>query len=364
MKRVIVSVTNDLVIDQRVHKVCTTLIKQNFDVLLIGRKSSNNVTIKRDYPIYRMKLYFNKGFLFYAEYNLRLFIKLLFLKKDLLLSNDLDTLLSNYIISRILNKNLIYDSHELFTEIPELIDRPKTKKIWLLIEKKILPKLDYCYTVSNSIANHYHNLYRTNFKVIRNLPHKSTPQKASFPFNTKNKKIILYQGAINMGRGVDLMIDATNYLENTILIIIGEGDLFDKLLVKVKNQMMNEKVKFLGRISPKELLQLTPLADIGLSLEEDMGLNYRYALPNKLFDYIQAQIPVIVSDLPEMKKIVKEYNVGEILEQRSPKALAKTIAAMLDKGKEHWKNALNKASKELVWQNESIKLKKIFNDFK
>jgi glycosyltransferase involved in cell wall biosynthesis len=364
LKRVIVSVTNDLVIDQRVHKVCTTLIKQNFDVLLIGRKSSNSISINRDYPIYRMKLYFNKGFLFYAEYNVRLFIKLLFLKKDVLLSNDLDTLLSNYFISRILHKNLIYDSHELFTEIPELIDRPKTKKIWLFIEKKILPKLDYCYTVSNSIANHYGNLYGSSFKVIRNLPYKSTSKNGFFPFNTENKKIILYQGAINMGRGVDLMIDAINYLENTLLIIIGDGDLFDQLVVKVKNQMMNEKVKFLGKISPKELLQLTPLADIGLSLEEDMGLNYRYALPNKLFDYIQAQVPVIVSDLPEMKKIVQEYNVGEILHQRSPKALAKIITVMLDKGKRHWRDSLNKASNELVWQNESIKLKKIFNDFK
>ncbi len=149
MKRIIVSVTNDLVTDERVNKVCTTLMKQNFNVLLIGRKLSYSIHVKRDYSIYRMRLFFNKGFLFYAEYNVRLFIKLLFVKTDFLISNDLDTLPSNYLISRVLNKPLIYDSHELFTEVPELVEKHKVKKVWLFIEKVILPKLKYCYTVSD-----------------------------------------------------------------------------------------------------------------------------------------------------------------------------------------------------------------------
>jgi len=364
LKRIIVSVTNDLVTDQRVNKVCTTLMKQNFNVLLIGRKFSYSIPVKRDYSICRMRLFFNKGFLFYAEYNVRLFIKLLFIKKDILISNDLDTLPSNYLISQVFNKPLIYDSHELFTEVPELVGKPKIKKVWLSIEKIILPKLDHCYTVSHSIATHYNNIYSSNFKVIRNLPYKKNIDKGSFSFDTKNKNVILYQGAINLGRGLDLMIDTMSYLENSVFIVIGDGDIVEELKVKVSNQKLNEKVYFLGRITPEKLSQITPLADIGISLEEDLGLSYRYALPNKLFDYIRARIPVIVSDLPEMKKIINQYNVGEILTIRSAKALSKIVIDMLQKGKKHWESSLSHASDELTWQNESIKLKNIFDNFK
>ena len=363
MKRIIVSVTNDLVTDERVNKVCTTLMKQNFNVLLIGRKLSYSIHVKRDYSIYRMRLFFNKGFLFYAEYNVRLFIKLLFVKTDFLISNDLDTLPSNYLISRVLNKPLIYDSHELFTEVPELVEKHKVKKVWLFIEKVILPKLKYCYTVSDSIANHYNKLYNSNFEVIRNLPRKKPIAKGSFSFDTKDKKIILYQGAINVGRGIDLMIDTMSYLENSLFIIIGDGDIVEELKLKVDNQILNHKVKFLGRITPKKLSQITPLADIGISLEEDLGLSYRYALPNKLFDYIQAQVPVIVSNLPEMKKIVEQYNVGKTLSIRSPKALSEIVVEMLRKGKKHWESSLRHASSELTWESESIKLKNIFDNF-
>ena len=115
MKRILISVTNDLATDQRVHKVCETLQEFGFEILLIGRKLPNSLPVNRNYKTTRMNLIFNKGFLFYTEYNLRLFLKLLFTKKDILLANDLDTLLPNFLISRIQNTKLVYDSHELFT---------------------------------------------------------------------------------------------------------------------------------------------------------------------------------------------------------------------------------------------------------
>ncbi len=364
MQRVVVSVTNDLVTDQRVHKVCNTLIGMGFGIYLIGRKLSDSLPIERNYETFRMKLLFNKGFMFYAEYNIRLFFKLLFLKKDVLLSNDLDTLLPNFLISKIFSKKLVYDSHELFTEVPELTDRPRIKNTWLSIERLILPKLKNCYTVSDTIAEYYKDVYRTDFKVIKNLPYKHHFQKDRFPFDTRNKKIIIYQGAVNISRGIDLMIETMNYLDDVLFVVVGNGDVLEDLKLQTTNQKLDKKVKFLGRITPDELHRLTPLADIGISLEEDLGLNYRYSLPNKLFDYIQARVPVLVSNLPETSLVVKEFNVGEIMLIRSPKIVANQIANMLKKGKNYWKSSLEKAAEELVWENESVKLQNIFKNLR
>ena len=356
MKKIIVSVTNDLSTDQRVDKVCATLQKEGYEIVLIGRKLKSSTPLHRSYTTKRIRLIFNKGFLFYAEFNFRLFFVLLFSKKDLLLSNDLDTLLPNYLVSVLQKKNIVYDSHELFPEIPELVDKPFVKKCWSTLEAWILPKLKNTYTVCNSIADYYDEKYNTKFKTILNLPNKKELELGSFPFKTAGKKVIIYQGAVNIGRGLELMIDTMEFLDNCILVIIGNGDLYEDLTQKVKN---NNKIHFLGKFSPKKLHKLTPLANLGLSIEEDLGLNYRFALPNKIFDYIQAEVPILVSDLPEMKQVIQNYNVGEIVKKRNPKELAIQIEQIL---KRDFSTELKGAKKELVWENQEEKLLTIFNN--
>ncbi|WP_435414683.1 glycosyltransferase [Polaribacter aestuariivivens] len=359
MKRIIVSVTNDLTTDQRVEKVCNSLKENGYEILLIGRILKNSEPIDRNYTTKRFKLFFNTGFLFYAEFNLKLFFFLLFSKKDILLSNDADTLLPNYLISKFQNKKLVFDSHELFSEIPELVKRPRVKKIWLAIENKIIPKLKNNYTVCDSIANHYQKKYNTTFETILNLPHKKNIEKDVLNFETHQRKIILYQGAINIGRGLELMIETMNYLNNHMLIIIGNGDIFNALKTTVSQNKLNNKIVFLDKIIPEKLHKITPLADLGFSLEEDLGLNYRYALPNKIFDYIQAEVPVIVSNLPEMKKIITAYSVGEIIKKREPKTLANQIKKILEKD---FSTELKKAKKNLIWQSQEDKLLAIFKN--
>lgn len=361
LKRIIVSVTNDLSTDQRIDKVCNTLQKDGFKILLIGRKLKDSTFLDRNYATKRIRLIFNKGFLFYAEFNLRLFFILLFSKKDILLSNDLDTLLPNFLISNIQQKKLVYDSHELFPEIPELVHRPFVKKCWSLLEAWILPTLKNTYTVCESIAAFYNNKYHTQFKTILNLPNRKKLELGSFPFQFQGKKIILYQGAINIGRGLELIIDTMQYLENCLLVIIGDGDIYTDLKLKVSNNNLNHKIYFLGKIAPLKLHQLTPLANLGISLEEDLGLNYRFALPNKIFDYIAAEVPIIVSDLPEMKQIAMNYNIGEIVENSDPKKLAKQIEELL---KKDFSKELKKAKQELVWECQEKKLLAIFNHLK
>lgn len=366
MKRIVVSVFNDISTDQRVHKFCSTLQSEGFCIFLIGRKSKGSTSINRAYKTHRISLLFQKGFLCYAEYNIRLFLKLLFLKTDILLANDLDTLLPNFLIAKIYGKKLVYDSHELFTETPELLNRAFTKGFWKIIEKNTVPKVKNAITVSNSIANYYNQKYQTEFITIRNVPYTSPTIAGLLPFPTKNKKIIIYQGAINIGRGIELMIDTISYLDDCIFVIIGIGDIYTAIINKIKRQKLEKKVFLLGKLNPNELKKITPLADLGISLEENLGLSYHYALPNKLFDYIHAKVPVLISDLPEMKKIVTKNNIGIVATEKSPKKLAESINQLFNDKEKYqlFKKNLQSTVKKYNWEKESAKLKSMFRNLK
>jgi len=368
LKKVIVSVTNDLVSDQRVHKVCTTLTNMGFDVLLVGRKLSNSPDLQsRTYRTKRMRLLFTKGPLFYAEFNKRLLLLLLFRKFDLLVSNDLDTLLANYLASKWKAKSLVYDSHEYFTEVPELQGR-KAKKIWERIEGWIFPKLKDIITVNKSIADLYQRKYGKELKVVRNIPltRKSTlVMKKSDLGIEENCRIIILQGAgINMDRGAEEAVLAMKNIENVVLLIVGGGDVLDLLKQMVEEHGLSKKVQFIPRQSIEKLYAYTTLADVGLSLDKDTNLNYRFSLPNKIFDYIQCGTPVLASDLPEVKNIIQSYDVGLVLKEHSAEVIAETLKQMLDSDyKQSHKEQLSKAAKELVWDHEEVVLNEIYTKY-
>ncbi len=359
MKKILVSVTNDITTDQRVKKVCDTLHKNGYEIVLIGRQLKDSVPLNRAYKTKRIRLLFNKGFLFFAEFNVRLFFVLFFSKKNMLLSNDLDTLVPNYLVSILQRKKLIYDSHELFPEIPELVHKPLVKKFWTTIEAFIVPKLKNNYTVCNSIATFYEDKYAVSFNTIMNLPTLKETTTCNLPFNTENKKIILYQGAVNIGRGLELMIETMEFLDNHIFVIVGNGDIFESLKKTAATKQLTTKVIFLGKLAPEKLFKITPHAHLGISIEEDLGLNYRFALPNKIFDYIQAKVPILVSNLPEMKQVVIQHNVGEIVKSRKPKELALQITNLLEKD---FNDALKNAKENLIWNKQEKKLLAIFKN--
>jgi glycosyltransferase involved in cell wall biosynthesis len=336
-----------------------------FNVLLLGRKLPQSLPLQtRNYQTQRFRLLFKKGPLFYAEYNLRLYCFLLFSNFDVLLSNDLDTLPANFLISKFLKKPLVYDSHEYFTEVPELIYRPHVKRLWEWLEEKMLPKIKHAYTVCNSIADIYTKKYGTPFQVVRNVPMASTSVKTKE--KQTDEKVILYQGAVNIGRGLEQAILAMKYIENAKLIIAGDGDVKAQLEKLVEKENLHDKVEFTGKLPIEELVKLTPKADLGLSIEEDLGLNYRFALPNKLFDYIQAKVPVLVTDLPEMEAIVKNYNIGEITSSLKPEKLAKKIIEALhnQEKRKTWEQNLEVAAQELTWENEEEIIRHIFSEFR
>ena len=370
MKRIIVSVTNDLTTDQRVDKVCNTLSKMGFKVLLIGRKFKNSEKLNRNYNTFRFKLLFNKGFLFYAEYNLRLFFKLFFIKKEILLSNDLDTLLPNYLISKIFKTKLVYDSHELFTEVPELINRPFVQNFWLTIEKNILPNIKNCYTVNSEIAKIYSTKYNIPVKVIRNLAPKYHKKVHLEPFAEKikgTKKMLILQGAgINVDRGAEEAVEAMQHLENCVLYIIGSGDVIGILKNKIKTLNLEEKVFILPKMPYLELMKYTQIADLGLSLDKNTNLNYEFSLPNKIFDYIQAGTPLLVSNRKIIKEIVECNNIGKVIETHNPKEIATCISSIFKNEEQYnkWCQNLIKTADIYNWENESEHLKNIYNNLK
>lgn len=336
------------------------------DITLIGTEKKKSPEINSgSYKIKRFRLPVKKGFFFYAFYNVRLFLYLLFRKKiTLLVSCDLDTLAANYLVSVLRGCTLIYDSHEYFTEVPELQNRKFTRNFWLRLEKFILPKIKYAYTVSESIAKEYNEKYKVEFKVIRNLPIKKTDITLyPLPENLLAKKKILYQGAINVGRGLEQMMEVVKELnDDIVLIIAGEGDLYDQLKRKADSEELKDKIFFTGRIPHEKLAGLTIQADMGISLEEDFGKNYKFALPNKLFDYIQAEIPVLVSDLPEMRRIVENYNIGMIKDSDEKEKIKHMIKNILynEAARKVWKEGLSRAASDLSWEKEKEKLKQIF----
>jgi glycosyltransferase involved in cell wall biosynthesis len=353
-QKIIVSVTNDLATDQRADKICMTLLELNYNVILIGRYYVDSKFIYRDYETKRFQLWFNKGPLFYLNYNLRLFTFLLLIKPDALWSNDLDTLPSNYLYSKLKKTKLVFDSHEYFTEVPELIKRPIIQKIWKTLERSTLPKIKHVFTVSQSIANLFEKEYNIKVTLLRNVPLLNKKNSVVENIKVAGKKILIYQGAINMNRGIEHMVKSMQYVDNSVLHIIGAGDITKDITKLIIDLKLQDKVKMLGRIPLEKLHGYTQQADLGLSLEEDAGLNYRFALPNKLFDYIQAEIPVLVSNLPEMKNLVNQYQIGETIENHDPKHIAEKVKYMLANNEkiELWKSNCKKAALELNWDKE------------
>lgn len=313
-----------------------------------------------------MKLLFEKGPLFYGFFNLRLFLFLLFKKSDLLFSNDLDTLLPNYWVHKLKGIPLIYDSHEYFTGVPELVNRKGVQSVWKKIEKSIFPKLKEVITVNYSIASLYEKEYGIRPEVVRNISNKPpdlrqrTRKELGLP---EDKFILILQGSgINVDRGAEEMLEAMQYVEGAVLLLIGGGDVIKHLHLLTEKFSLQDKIIFKPKQEYSKLLEYTACADLGLTLDKATNINYTYSLPNKLFDYIHSGVPVLASALPEIKKIIEHYQIGDFIPDHKPRNMAKKISEILANQQliEKWKKNCTFASTELTWEKESQKLHSIF----
>lgn len=354
--RVAVLVSNDLTYDQRVSKICDSLRHKNWEVELVGVLKPESVSLQRNYSTKRLCVFFSKGPLFYVMLNVRMFIHLLFHKTDIIWANDLDVLWPAVLVNKLRGTRVIYDSHEYFTEAEGLTGRVRIKAIWTRIEERCIPFVDIFITVNESIASIYRKKYNREVLVQRNMPilvEDESEREELFEVKT-----VVLQGAyIDPDRGGMELVEAFQFLEEIELLIVGAGRDFENIKRRIVELHLEEKVKVLPRMSYFELKKLTQRVHLGVSLDKPLHLNYTLSLPNKLFDYIHAGVPVLVSNLVEPARIVNEFKVGEVVSEVTSKSIAEGIQKILNSSSyEAYRVATKKAKSALHWQADFDKL--------
>lgn len=353
-RRIILTVTNDLSYDQRMHRICASLAGAGYEVTLVGRELDSSKPLDK-YPFgqVRLKCVVNKGKLFYLEYNLRLFFYLLSHKADIICAIDLDTILAGYYAAKVKGAKIVYDAHEYFPEVPEVVRRPRVQKVWRWVERTFTPKVDLVYTTTQTISETLEREYKRPVYTIRNLPFL----QETIPVASSSKQYLLYQGALNEGRGLEHLISAMSDIDIG-LYLVGDGDISDQLKTQTRNLGLEEKVKFLGFRKPAELKQITNEAYIGLNLLENKGLSYYYSLANKFSDYIHAAIPQVCIDFPEYRRLNDRYNIGLLIENLDQDTIKTAIKRLLNDKEIYGKFKENclVCRQELNWQAEEKKL--------
>ena len=355
--KIICTVTNDLSHDQRMHRICTSLQKAGHEVLLVGRMLPTSTPLPdRPYTTHRIRCRYTEGKRFYLEFNYRLYRYLRRQQPDVICAVDLDTLLpASVLCSR--RTRVVYDAHEWFSETPEVVNRPVIRSFWRQVGKRLVPRTDARYTVAPALAGLLAEEYGSRFAVVRNLP-----IKIELPKTENFGGVLLYQGMLNPGRGLDTAITAMTLLPDCRLWIVGSGPEEASLKRLAATLRLADRVWFAGFYPPAKLAELTAKAWLGLNLLEGSSPSYYYSLANKALDYIQCGLPSVQMDYPEYRTIDQQYGVFSLLSELSAPALAAQIQRLLDQPDmyDSLRNNCREAAKELCWEREEEKLLAIY----
>jgi len=271
---------------------------------------------------------------------------------------DLDTIIPCFFLSRLKNIPRIYDAHELFSEMKEVLSRPLVKRIWRMTEKWAVHRFVHGYTVSQGIADEFKKRYAVNYSVIKNVP-----LLEPLEIIEKDERFILYQGAVNEARGLEQLIPAMQEVDRK-LIICGEGNLMNSCRKIIAQNKLEHKIILMGNLLPSELKRFTQTAYIGINLVEPYGLNQYYSLANKFFDYIHAGIPQICMDFPSYREINREFRVALLIDELNADRISIEINNLLNNDvlyRELQSNCLL-ARTRYNWQEEEKKLIRFYNE--
>lgn len=356
--KIVFAITNDIPYDQRMQKSCQTLSEFGHGVTLIGKNRNPSIELEeKKYTQIRLHTFFEKGKLFYLEYNLRLFFKLIQQTPDVYCAVDTDTLLACFLASKLKQKPLYFDAHEYFIELEEVVRRPITKAIWKWVEDLCIPSVKKAYTISEGYAKLFEKRFQKKFYILRNI----ALLRDAIPLPIEERNYILYQGAVNHGRGLEELVEAMQFIDYK-LIICGKGDLYMPLQQKVQDLGLTAKVRFVGYLKPDELLYYTQQAKIGITLFSNDGLSNHHSLCNRFFDYIHGGVPQIAMNYPEYQLFNKKHTVALLLHELHVQSVVNALQKLLNDTalyQDLYENTL-KARAEVHWQKEALVLQEIF----
>ncbi len=360
MKKIIFTVTNELSQDQRMNRICTSLANAGYDVLLVGRElRTSKPLIEKPYKQKRLFCFFTNGKLFYAEYNFRLFIFLFFQNFDILCGIDLDTILPTYILAKIKRKPFVYDAHEYFTEMEEVVTRPFIKRAWKILEKMIVPGIKYGYTISEGYAEMFLKKYNVKFEIIRNATVLNNNEQQT----ANNEQYILYQGSVNVGRGLENLVEAMLQIDCK-LYVCGKGDILNDMIMLTKKLNLDNKITFFGFVEPEKLKEYTRNAALGITFFSNFGLSNYYSLANRFFDYLHSGVPQIAMSYPEYKNFNEKYEVAFLIDDLKTETIVSAVNKLLNDNEcyNNLRDNCSEARKEFNWQNEEKKLLKFYEN--
>lgn len=346
-KKIIFTVTNDLNYDQRMIRICTALSTAGYEVMLIGFRKKNSPPLKQQpFRQKRIPIIAEKGKLLYVDYWIKLFFILLFSKADAFCAIDLDTIMPVFYASKLRRVRRVYDAHELFTELREVISRPRIHRMWLWIERHTVPHFPVGYTIGDCYAEVFRQRYGVRYGVVRNA---TILRPLSIP--AKTEKYILYQGAVNVGRRFEQLIPAMQYV-NAPLIICGEGNYFEETKALVEQYQLGNKITFKGYVPPEELRRYTLSAYVGITLFEDTSLSNRLSMANRFFDYMHSGVPQLCNQYPEYEKVNAVFEIAALIDDPTPEHIADALNRMLHDDAYHHRLEQNclKAREIYCWQ--------------
>ncbi len=370
-------VLNNFTHDARVHKEAKTLASAGYDVTVFAlwQEGLEKYEKRSGYHIKRLQVYarHKQGGLLtpllkYISFVVQMWKQTARQSIQAYHAHDEKPLPLTWLLARRDKASLIYDAHEF--ETGRHFDNSRLSgiyhRMWAWPERLFIRKADAVITVSKSIAGQLSLLYRISQPtVIMNCPEKQVVQK---PISLHRKlgipsnyKIVMYQGGVTKGRGIEQFLEAIQLLPNVAGIVLGNGPLLTTLRSQVREGKW-QHVFLPGRVPLNDLLNYTSAADIGVVLTQNTCLNHYYSLPNKLFEYMQAGIPIVGSDLQEIARIIQEYKVGATVNPDDPKDIANALRYLLDNPKQYAQIKINTISAATIfnWENESIKLLQIY----
>lgn len=356
--------TSEIFYDTRILDEANTLAKK-YQVTILAKKYDNQSITKR-YPfkikIIDYKIFKNSRINIFSAF-WSLMIATFKEQPEIYHAHDLDGLLCTFLAAVSRRKKLIYDAHEVWSNTYPFSNLKGIRWVLAPLEKFLMMFVYKGITVNGSISRYLSNKYHKEFISIQNIPNLNRGNKRiSLKKLYPDKKIILHLGAADEGRGLEQMVHTFKYLpKNYLLIFIGGGK--TELDIKKMSQRLHLdcQIKFLPKILPDQIIDSIKEADLGLALTQKISLSYYLSLPNKIFQYILAELPILCSNFPEFKNIVLKENIGETVNPANPKEIAKQILKIIKNKNNYQKNYKNIQNK-YTWGKESIKLLKFYKN--